>query len=228
MDGTTSTVYLVSIVGPWVTWRNLGPEPTYYGEKIVSGTIVAGHEPWFSAAAEGERCVVEWRRAAASSPFPGRAVRAVLAHADRFEIGDSMYLVYVEPSDAAWTEAPTVAGVNDETSLEILQQLPEDEIVLAARRFLALPHVSAWWYTEFKARTGFVQCRDGRVPRPRACKIAFLDNAVRLRWDVAVWEMFREAWAPGSEHASFERDVGGSSLATLLDCATRLVVLPVE
>jgi hypothetical protein len=226
MDEPANTVYLVTIVGPWVTWRDLGAGTTYYADIIVSGSIVPGHEPRFSATQDSERCVVSWQREPSASPFRDRAVRAALSHGDHFEIGDTTYLVYVEDSAAWWADAPAVADARDAAVLDELRQLQDHALVVAARRFLALPYTSAWWSAEFDSRTGFVQYRDGRVPRPRACKVAFVDNAVRLRWDVAIWDLAKQAWAAGREQASFERDVTGRSLVTLLDCATRLVGIP--
>ncbi len=238
MDEPASTVYLVTIVGPSVTWWDLGAGTTYYGDIIISGSIVPGHEPRFSATQDGERCVVSWQREPSASPFRDRAIRAALSHGDHFEIGGTTYLVYVEDSAAWWADAPAVADARDAAVLDELRQLRDRDLVAAARRFLALPYTSAWWRAEFESRTGFVQSRDGRVPRPRACKVAFVDNAVRLRWDVAIWDLFRQGWgvairdlfrqgrAAGRERASFERDVTGRSLVTLLDCATRLVGIP--
>jgi hypothetical protein len=83
--------------------------------------------------------------------------------------------------------------------------------------------VTNWWYPEFVRLTGFVQYRNGNVPKVRTSAATVEKEGILIRWDVAVFGLFENDWFSGREHASFTRSVVlEPDLRVLWECATLL------
>jgi hypothetical protein len=217
------SVFLVTIRADGNSWRRLAAEPIYYGKVMISGSRPGDDAFLFEAAAHEDRCRIESSRASA---LRGGVKKLDLGHGETFDLEGTTYLVYVQQDDAEWSEAaPAPLPPASADALERLRLLPPAELAAAASRFLTLPHVLAWWEREFVARTGFVQCRDGRVPAVRSCKLTLQDGGAQLAWDVQIWSPIGKTWTGAKERASFARSVSADDLLLLRDCATRLSVL---
>jgi hypothetical protein len=162
-------------------------------------------------------------RSGVASPLRAGARAQRLSHGEGFVVGHTRYFFYAERC-STWEETAT----QTDTTGEIVSQLgllPSSELEDAGRRFLNLPHAAQWAHVEFVARTGFVQRRDGRVPRVKKCHVDVSQGRVRIHWDSRVWSMGDGAWDDG-EQASFAREVVGDDLVTLWECATVLRDIP--
>ena len=95
---------------------------------------------------------------------------------------------------------------------------------LEVRRFAQLPYVAAALYDHFVAVTGFVQYRDGRVPRVRTSEIVRASDGARIHAALAICSLFSGAWS--APETTLERRLGPIDIAAIVDCATRLSAIP--
>lgn len=84
---------------------------------------------------------------------------------------------------------------------------------------------------EFSARTGFVQCRDGQVPRFRALSVK-VERPPRcrvvIRADIAVYDGMRGGWAGGGKRAKLERVLGAADEPIVRRLAAAAAHVPPE
>jgi len=231
MDQPT-TVYILAIHDEetW-SWSPLSATPTWFlNGYAVQGQPSGAERPVFSAVARGGRCLVTWSSPSVPAPFPVAAPQTELAPGARFDLPGRTYVVWAGP--ASWSDPDAGA---DPQVMNDLGALTSTELDSAARRFLTLPYVSVWWHDEFVRRTGFIQCRDGRVPRIAHCEVVRADGGYELRCSVEIWDLFQRARTsapparllPGAEApAPYARPLRGADLVALRNCAALLPPLP--
>lgn len=220
MDQPTTVCILAIYDEQTWRWSPLSATPTcFFYNYAVHGQPSGANRPVFSAVARGDRCLVTWSALSVPAPFPAGGPQTELAHGARFDVPGRSYVVWVGP--ASWSDPETEA---DRQVLNELGALTSVELDSAAWRFLTLPHVSDWWHEEFACRTGFIQCRDGRIPAVARCEVAPVGSGYQLSCGVAIWDLFGGRWAGGE--VTFVRPLRGADLVALRDCAALLPPLP--
>ena len=220
MDQPTAVCILVIYDEKRWRWSALSATPTcFFDNHAVHGQPSGVNRPVFSAVARGDRCLVTWSAPSVPAPFPVGGPQTELTHGARFDIPGRSYVVWVGP--ASWSDPETEA---DPQVLNELGALTSAELDSAAWRLLTLPHVFDWWHDELARRTGFIQCRDGRIPQVTRCEVAPADGGYELRCGVAIWDLFGGGWEGGE--VTFVHPLRGADLVALRDCSALLPPLP--
>jgi hypothetical protein len=224
-----SVVYLVTVGSKLneTGFRSLREQPSYHEEYAASGSPLVGLETWYSSRARDDRCVLEWLATSFDSPFPGGAREIVLGHGELVRMRGRTFLVYVERVGAACNQESPERPSYDAAALATLNGLPADLRRAAVKRFLYLPYTRRAWENEFSRTTGFVQCRDGNVPRIRSTALQHDQGVLRLQFEVAVLNLFQDAWLP-SPCMTLTWKLQAYDLEMLIACATFLSILPVD
>jgi len=199
----------------------------YYGQSLSANKPVEGHEMLFTSCARDDRCLLEWVASSSPSPFSNGARQVMLGHGEVLHLPDRTLVVYVEPSDAVCNQPANEPPSYDAASLATLDGLTEDERRASVERFLSLPYTSSAWRREFVRTAEFVQYRDGKVPTARRGILEWHNDMLRLRFEVAVHDRFKDAWLP-APRMHFMWTVHAHDLEAMIACATFLSVLPVR
>jgi hypothetical protein len=192
-----------------LTWWPLPASPIYFDEWSAAPYSFRG-APRFTAAPQGEHCVLQWRSPSLPSPFPGGAPHVELVHGARFAYADHHYVVWVEPKGTWSVDEP--ASPSDPQVLDEIRTLGNAALAQGSKRFLALPRVSRWWGEEFMRLTGIVPSGREDVPYVHWSGIGAVDGGFVLRWTVV----------SGQTALGFFRTLRGADLVVLRDCATVL------
>lgn len=205
----------------------LQEQPVYHGEYGMSGSPRARLQTWYSSRARDDRCVLEWLATSFDSPFPDGAREIVLGQGELVQMRGHTFLVYVERLGAVCNQVSPERPLYDAAALATLNGLPADPRRAAVRRFLYLPYTRRAWENEFSRTTGFVPFRDGKVPRIRSTALQHDQGVLRLQFEVAVLNLFRDAWLPGPS-MTLAWKLQAYDLEMLTACATFLSILPVD
>lgn len=199
--------------------RELENSPDYYSEDFFSRVNFGGRALFSAAAAEGE-CVIEWL-AKTPSPLAGGARVARLQEGQMFRCDDTDYLVYAEPFDCVFAYDSDSPAESILTAFEGLGERRQRDALFC---LMDLPYVSKGLNNDFVAHTGFVQLRDGRVPRVRHIHWERRDQSFVLRIEMEVYQLFTCEW--DVPHLELERRLTEFDLGSALRCAALRRDLP--
>lgn len=69
---------------------------------------------------------------------------------------------------------------------------------------------------DFTAQTGFVQYRNGKVPRFRSLDVEVAGREVVIRGTLAVWDLFSKSWVPMGKRATVEKRITDEAVVRAL------------
>ncbi|MFN8607689.1 MAG: hypothetical protein U0931_09165 [Vulcanimicrobiota bacterium] len=186
-------------------WTELPAHPLYVGEhKTAPYSFPIA---WFSAAAHADGCRIKWLNYRQSSPLPEGKEQVILHLGQSFQVADRIFMAYLEPEE--WTEAPG-SGPDSCGNIDCSENL--------WRAYLELPYTSAWYREAYRERTGFVQLRNGVVPKVRSCSPQVSQGGVLLHFEVGLYDLIDEGWTDEHPSSSFERRVRGQELEHFNAC----------